>query len=273
MWMSDKLWRELPTSAEPIDLELAGPSGLLAGLQAGGPPTLRWYEASRLGLVLGSGQRPAEADLAACQELGASLHKRASGGTAVLFEPGLIMQDIALPIAHPLHVGDVTESYRWLGDIWVATLASVGITTQLIGVAEARADTQALSPLERRACFGGRSPYELLAGGRKLVGFSQIRRREGAVLQVGMYTRWLPDRLAALLAMSPEERAALSARLSERVTGLTDLLPAPPTPKALRAAFAEALAARGISLAAADWSVAELTAQAAARERYGTLVQ
>jgi lipoate-protein ligase A len=269
--MINDLWRELPFSAGPIDEELAGPVGILAGLRAAGPPTLRWYGASGLGLVLGAGQRLSDADLAACQVLGASLHKRASGGTAVLFEPGLLMQDIALPAEHPLHSGDVTESYRWLGEVWVGALARLGIAATLIGVAEARADTQALGALERRACFGGRSPYELLAAGRKLVGLSQIRRREGAILQVGLYTRWSPAQLAQLLALGPAERAALSARLGQRVVGLADLLPVPPTPEAIGAAFAEALAARGIGLAPATWGADELAARAAARERYGDL--
>ena len=31
------------------------------------------------------------------------------------------------------------------------------------------------------ACFGGLSPYEVLAGGRKVVGLSQTRRRQGTL--------------------------------------------------------------------------------------------
>jgi lipoate---protein ligase len=261
-------WRELPLSAGPIDMELAGADGLLAGLRAGAGPTVRWYTTERLGLVLGAGQRLAEADTAALASLGASLHKRASGGTAVLFVPGFLMQDIALPAGHPLHHPDVTTSYRWLGEAWVATLARLGIASRLIEVGEARADTAVLGALERRACFGGRSPYEVLAAERKLVGFSQIRRREGAILQVGLYTHWEPDLLADLLALSFEERSALTARLAERVAGMAEFLPELPPTETVIAAFRQSLSAMGIDLTPGAWTAEERAARTAAQPRY-----
>jgi lipoate-protein ligase A len=262
-------WRVIPYSERPAADELAASEALLARLEQTGRPTLRWYGARQLALVLGSGQRPGEADGTALAALGATLHKRASGGSAVLFVPGFLMQDVALPTHHPLRVDDVSESYRWLGELWADTLARLGVGATPISIAEARADTASADPLLRRACFGGRSPFELLAGGRKLVGFAQIRRRQGALLQVGVYARWPGRQLAALLRLNPAERDALAAALAERVVGLDELLPAPPSAESIMLAFAEALAARhGVNLEREDWRSDELEAASAGLSRF-----
>jgi lipoate-protein ligase A len=265
-------WRLLPHSAGPAQDELSAAEALLAGLLAAPQAALRWYEAPGPALVLGSGQKIAEVSLEACAAAGVSLHRRASGGTAVLFVPGFLMQDIVLPPGHPLALADVSESYRWLGSVWADTLSRLGIAAVPVDVATARADTSAASPLLRRACFGGRSPYELLAGGRKLVGFSQVRRRHGTLFQVGIYTRWPGAALAGLLRLEPGQAQDLTAGLAERVAGLAELLAPPPAPAAIIAAFAQALAAAyGAPLAAAGWRDDELAAHRAALPRYAPL--
>ncbi|MBX0326391.1 ligase [Oscillochloris sp. ZM17-4] len=207
-------WRLLPHSAGDAQRELASAEALLAGLLAVPTSAMRWYESPGPALVIGSGQKIAEVDLAACAAAGASLHRRASGGTAVLFVPGLLMQDIVLPPGHALALSDVSESYRWLGEAWADALGRLGAPAAPISVAEAREDTRALGPLLRRACFAGRSPYEILAGGRKLVGFSQVRRRHGTLLQVGLYAHWPGAALAGLLRLAAGEAAPLAEGLA-----------------------------------------------------------
>ncbi|MGQ9925229.1 MAG: lipoate--protein ligase family protein [Chloroflexaceae bacterium] len=262
-------WRLLPYSEHSPESELAAAEALLAGLAAAPRPALRWYGARQAALVIGSGQRLTDVDAPALAAAGVTLHRRASGGAAVLFAPGLLMQDIALPIDHPLHQQDVSESYRWLGEVWVATLREFGLAARPVSIPEARADARTLHPLARLACFGGRSPYEVLAEERKVVGFSQIRRRPGALLQVGLYTRWPGRELATLLRLPPTERERLVTFLDGRVAGLADLLPVPPPPERIMAAFAHALAERhGVILAPAGWREDELAAAAAARARY-----
>jgi lipoate-protein ligase A len=265
-------WRLLPHSAGAAQRELAAAEALLAGLQAMPRAALRWYESPVPALVIGSGQKLQEIDGAACAAAGVSLHRRASGGTAVLFVPGLLMQDIVLPPGHPLAIADVSESYRWLGEVWAEALAGVGVAAAPLGVAESREDSRAVDALLRRACFGGRSPYELLAGGRKLVGFSQVRRRHGVLFQVGVYRRWPGAELAGLLRLDSGEAAALTAGLAARVAGLDELQAAPPAPAALMAAFAAALMARhGAHLAPDSWRGDELAARQAAIVRYAPL--
>ncbi|NTV65104.1 MAG: ligase [Oscillochloris sp.] len=267
-----RLWRQLPTSLGSAQSELASAEALLLGLPATARPALRWYESADRALVIGSGQKLADIDQAACAVAGVRLHRRASGGTAVLFTPGLLMQDIALPAGHSLAIADVSESYRWLGDVWAATLARLGLDATPIAVPAAREDTRSLDPLLRRACFAGRSPYEILADERKLVGFSQLRRRQGILLQVGLYTRWPAVTLASLLQRAPDEAAPLAAGLAARVVGLAELLPAIPAPSTIAAAFAQALAERyGVTLQPTPWHPAEQAAQQAALSRYAAI--
>ncbi len=252
-------WRLLPPAQGDPATELAAGSAMLGGLVTSPRPAIRWYAAGkRMALVIGSGQKLNEVDRAALARAGMTLHRRASGGAAVLFAPGLLMQDIVLPVHHPLAHPDVSESYRWLGEVWQATMALFGVATDLISIPAARADRVTLDPLTARACFGGQSPYEVLAGGRKLVGFAQIRRREGALFQVGVYTRWPGTHLAAVLALTEDERSTLIKRLAERVTDLATVCRQPPDLTALAAAFATVLRQRyHIHLIPTDWRADE----------------
>jgi lipoate-protein ligase A len=298
--MSGDTWRLLPYSAAPADQQLAAGDALVRALEPVPPaqeeqggalprPALRWYSMNPSGLILGSGQKLQEFDLAACQAAGVTLYRRSSGGTAVLSEPDQVMQDIALPRGHHLYTNDVTESYRWLGELWAAVLDALGVRAEIISIAEARADRHDLDELTRLSCYGGRSPYEVLVNGRKLIGLAQVRRRHGALLQTGIYTRWYPRRLADLLALTPAERDSLTGRLAARVAGLADVLPADRWPAGpgidmagteqvdslmalLMHTFAELLRDRhGVTLVEEPWSPAEHEARTRARARYAPL--
>ncbi|HET9223066.1 MAG TPA: ligase [Roseiflexaceae bacterium] len=258
--------RRLPPSAGPADLELAGGPALLAGVEQTGVPALRWYGMSPPALIVGSSQRLDEIDHAACASAGLRIHRRRSGGGAVL-SADMLMLDLVLPRAHPLYMDDVTESYRWIGEVWAMALRDLGVDASVTSVGAARADSQALDPLVRRVCFGGLSPYEVVVGQRKLVGLAQVRRRRGVLYQVGIYLRWAPQRTAALLAAMPGERVALEQQLAARVAGLGELLDAPSAE--VIAAFESALARlAGLALSDDAWNDSEIAARAAESGRY-----
>ena len=264
--------RLLPYSAAPAAEQLAASVALLAGLEHTHVPAARWYQFEPPALLLGSSQRAAEVDLAACTHAGVPVHRRRSGGGAVLGE-ALLLLDVALPPDDPLFSPDVTQSYRWFGEVWAAALARLGITARVLDIAGARADTQALDPLLRRVCFGGLSPFEVMAGDRKVVGLAQVRRRAGALIQAGVYLRWAPERTAVLIAATAEERAALTGQLSARVAGLAELAgTAPPTVNDVMHAVAWALeATAGLTPAASGWDDRELHALEAALPEYAAL--
>jgi lipoate-protein ligase A len=252
--MTDGWIRQLPWSLAPADQQIAWSGALLDGLEHADEPALRWYGMAPDALLLGSSQRPSEIDPAACAAAGVSAHRRLSGG-GVVHSGDLLSLDLALPRGHPLFREDVTDSYRWLGEVWARALQGLGVAARVLPIGEARADTQALDPLLKKVCFGGLSPYEVMVGQRKLVGLAQIRRRAGALFQCGVYLRWAPWRTAALLAAPAEQRVDLAERLAARVAGLDSLGGAAPGQTALIDALAAPLAdLAGLRLRPDTWS-------------------
>lgn len=152
---------------------------------------------ARTALVLGSAQPDATVDHDACARDGVEVLRRGSGGGAVLCDPGLLEVDVALSAGHPLLETDVTESYRFLGEAWVAALATLGIRGRLVTVDEARGASDAHRAVARVACYAGLSPYEVVDDeGGKLVGICQRRRRGAALLQCGLACGLPPGEVA-----------------------------------------------------------------------------
>jgi lipoate---protein ligase len=264
--------RVLSASAEPAAVQLASSLALIAGMERTGLPVMRWYEFHPPALLLGSAQRLEEVDGAASAAAGVPVHKRRSGGGLVQSE-GLLLLDLGLPPGDPLFTTNLTDSYRWLGEVWVVALKSLGFAARVVPVEEARADTQALDPLLKRVCFGGRSPYEVLVGERKVVGLAQVRRRGGALYQAGVYLHWDAVRSAALLAASDADRARLSVQLRQRVAGLSDFAPAPPSRAALIRAVEAALSEQaGLMPLTDDWTDREREAREDLLAQYQELV-
>ena len=269
---TDTAWRRLPFSnGSAVDL-LVGVEGMIAGLAATGRPAIRWSRTNHPALLLGSSQRPDEADLAACAAQGVTVHKRRSGGTAVFADPSLLWLDVALPAGHALLPTNVTEAYRWLGDVWAAALRELGVGARVISVDEARAMNAALDPEVRRVCFGGVSPYEVFVGERKIVGLAQIRRRPGAVLQAGLYTDWEPERVSALLSGTEAARERRTALLARRALGLRDVgVEAPRFEDVIHLWGAALQRTLGAALGDDTWVADEQAAMSAAHERYAPI--
>src|SRR5258708_4858701 len=187
---SDLAWRRLPAEDEPMGRQLAYSEALLAGLAAHPVPALRWYYTSRPALVLGNGQPPAVADLAASQANGVTAYPRTSGGAAVLVDADALSMEVALPAGHPLATFDVVRGYQWIGALWAEALRSLGIAeARAIPTDEVRArDPLPKDDLLRLACYGTLSPWGGGVGRRKVVGFGPGRPRPGARDQGGRNT-------------------------------------------------------------------------------------
>lgn len=193
----------------------------------------RWWLPSSGAVVVGLAlhHRLAEVvDLALCQAAGVEVVERRAGGGALLLDSAnMLCGAIAVPTSEIS--GDITESYRWLGNHLIQALSTVGIEARLVDVAEARDAVAQLrdagSPL-RNTCFGALSPYEVLVENRKLVGLAQVRRRDVALFQLGIL---LEDqsRLADYLKLPDDPtRETLRQQLKARTVGLAELNPIPP---------------------------------------------
>lgn len=207
-------WRRLGPEALPPAAAVARPLELLE--RAADGPVLSWSTVTAPALVLGRAATEPYVDREAARAAGIEVLRRRSGGGPVLWDAGLLALDVVLPRGHRLAGDDVVAAYRWIGEALAGALRTLGVSgVAVLSPAEARADPGRDGPAAA-ACFGGRSPYEVLAGGRKAVGLSQARRREGALFQAGILLGFDAGGLARLLAPAGPGRDALTADLAAR---------------------------------------------------------
>jgi lipoate-protein ligase A len=173
-------------------------------------------QASVDALVLGSTQSAALVDVARAENEGIDVVRRATGGGAVLVSVDEVLWvDLVVPAGDRLWDHDVVRSFDWLGESWVAALARFGID------AESHRGRPRPSRWGDLVCFAGLGSGEVRVDGRKVVGLSQRRTREGARLQAIVYRRFDPAGLPRLLNLDPGERADLTAVLAASAGAVT----------------------------------------------------
>ena len=129
--------------------------------------------------------------------------RRRSGGGAVLVVPGdVLWVDVIVPAGDPLWDDDVGHASHWLGDVWAAALAELGVEASVHRGAMVR------SPWSDAVCFAGLGPGEVTVAGRKVVGLSQRRTRTAARFQCAALGRWDAAALADLLVEVPADGIA-----------------------------------------------------------------
>ena len=178
-----------------------------------------WGEEERGALVLGSSQSEELVDTEMLQRRELELVKRQSGGGAVLVVPEvLIWIDVFIPREDPLWEDDVGKSALWLGKVWQATLLEFGISAEVHQSPYQPGDWGEL------ICFAGRAAGEVFVDGKKSVGISQRRTRQGARFQTALTRQWDITDLSSLLNLSAEDRA----RLETETATAAHPLPLPP---------------------------------------------
>ncbi|QKO21647.1 ligase [Rhodoferax sp. BAB1] len=152
-------------------------------------PLWRVWTYEQPALVLGCSQR-ALYERAASGARSVEVLLRESGGGAVLTGPWLVSVSLVLPPGHAWLGQGLLESYRRLGQLHADALAELGVAASALPPAQIPDLQDALAkqgpPAPDWACFGSLSPWEVVdAGGRKLVGLAQRRRRQGVLLVAG----------------------------------------------------------------------------------------
>lgn len=202
-----------PQSA-PASAAVARARSELDALGPDAPATVLWWPpVTRPALVLGRTAAPAAGAEQVAAERALDVARRPSGGGPVLWDADLIAFDVLLPRSHRLHLPDVVESYRWLGELVADGLRSVGLPALRIDPDEARRiqRDRARDPLSR-LCFGAVSPHEVLVGGRKVLGLCQARRPHGLLLQAGLPVA-LDAEVLAQIAGPPVSPGEVSERI------------------------------------------------------------
>lgn len=173
-------------------------------------------------LVLGSAQRDTDVDRRVAAALGVEVVRRRSGGGAVLLLPGeFVWLDLVIPAGDDLWLADVAQAMVWVGELWQAALAALGIA------GDVHRGPMLTTTWSRQVCFAGVGTGELLQGAGKLVGVSQRRTRHYARFQSMCHLRWRPELAAALVAAprpAPAELAPAAAVPVVAAPSLTDAL-------------------------------------------------
>jgi lipoate-protein ligase A len=189
---------------------------LVAGAPGGAARRVRVLSVDRPALVLGSGQRAADIDEEAAARAGIDVVRRRSGGGAVLVDTATtVWVDLIIPTGDPLWQADVGRAAWWVGATWAAALAAV------VGVgADVWQAGMRRSSWSGRVCFAGVGPGEVCMEGKKVVGVSQRRTREGVLFQTATLLRWDPGALLDLLRLEDAERAQGQTELASVAVGV-----------------------------------------------------
>jgi lipoate-protein ligase A len=129
---------------------------------------LRTYRWSPHCVSIGRLQDPSVLDAEALAGAGVDCVRRPTGGTAV-WHGRELTYCVAAARSHPLVAGSVADSLARIGSVLLSALARLGVRAEMGG--DPRSGTRPA------ACFVSHGLMEISAGGRKLVGSAQARRR------------------------------------------------------------------------------------------------
>ena len=198
-----------------------------AALDAGvsEPRVMSWHY-SAPALVLGRGQKPAQPLLERAADEGVAVVTRASGGGAVIAGPWMLSVTLLLPAAHALARKSLPAGYSAVGEACRRVLHRFRIPTALAaGASAARSAGSAASDDLDWVCFAGLSHGELVAGGgRKIVGVSQVRRRDAVGICLGILLG-RPDWASMLRVWQGGDDPRLVLRLENCTASCDQLVP------------------------------------------------
>jgi lipoate-protein ligase A len=158
--------------------------------------TMLVSEVERTTLVLGGSQA---VEVLNPESLGAvTLRRRRGGGGIVLLNAGDIWIDWWIPHTDPRWRDDVHASSIQVGRWWAKVLG--GYDVDDVAVHEGKLEGELAY---RTVCFAGRGPGEVFVKGRKLVGVTQWRVRQGVFVSTVLHARPSGDVLS-YLAVVPE---------------------------------------------------------------------
>lgn len=198
-----------------VETAVGAAISLLAPL-SGNDRCVRFLRPEDSAVVLGSTQDAAHIDEVRAAQAGVSVLRRRGGGGAVLVGPGQVLwADVAIPVEDPLWRSDVGRAFWWLGEVWGAALAAVGVQG-----AEVWRQGLARSSWSDRICFAGLGPGEVTVGEAKVVGISQRRTRTSAHFQCAVPIVWDPSELLAVMALDDETRAQAATDLAGVARGV-----------------------------------------------------
>jgi lipoate-protein ligase A len=167
------------------------------------PPVLRLYGWKPAAVSLGRSQEAARSHASDfLRQEGIDLVRRPTGGLAVLHEHERTYS-VVTGFDTPPFSRSLRENYRQISGALRRALELLGIETSVPEGAP-RSHPGAASPLSGPVCFERTSAHEIIAGGQKLVGSAQLRRRDAFLQHGSVLCRCDARRLAAALGQRRE---------------------------------------------------------------------
>ena len=165
-------------------------------------------------LVLGSRQDASLLNVDQCGRNNVEVVRRRSGGGIVFLAPGEhVWLDVVVPRGDVLWSDDVAQASWWLGDVWVQTLHSLGMSD--VSVHRESLSSDAWGDL---LCFAGVGPGEVVQHDdevlSKVVGISQRRTRDYARFQCTTYTKWNPHDVEMYVMNTPGNLSEIAHRVA-----------------------------------------------------------
>ena len=204
-------WRYLTTPPVRGARNMAVDEAVLETASSGQSlPTLRLYAWQPACLSLGYAQSFKDVDVPRLKSNGWDVVRRTTGGRAILHVDELTYS-VATPVDEPRMAGSVLESYQRLAVALISAVRALGLPVEM------ETDAPPADAPRGPVCFEVPSAYEIVVGGRKLVGSAQTRKKAG-ILQHGTFPLHgdLTRITQALVFPDEQERQAAAEKLLAR---------------------------------------------------------
>lgn len=220
--MERRAWRVMDSGAGSAAWNMALDEALLTLAGRGdAPPALRFFSWEEPSLSIGSFQKTDELDMERVMREQVPFVRRPTGGRAVLHGAELTYS-VACPIPSPYFPSDLMGSYKTIGACFLRGLGLLGVDAALVPVSK-NPDRKKAGPMRggNPLCFSSPSWYEVLLGGKKLIGSAQ-RRLKDSFLQQGSLLIGLdiPGLLSFMTFPDDAARDSAHRALSGKMTAL-----------------------------------------------------
>jgi lipoate-protein ligase A len=150
---------------------------------------LRFYSWDKPAVTLGYAQKPAKIiDPKKAETLGVEIASRLTGGGLVLHQSNELTYSLVAPLA--VLPDGIIPSCNFISEIFIKALQKIGVQAELAArdklfVGDERLTARAGfdGEYERDICFARPAKYEVVCGGRKLLGSAQKRGRHSLLQQ------------------------------------------------------------------------------------------
>jgi lipoate-protein ligase A len=155
------------------------------------------HEIDKPTMVFGTAQK----NMSLSEDIECEYVSRKSGGGAVFLEPDEVLWvDFVIPREDPLWCNDIGQSSVWLGELWAGAMKEIGVQGT-VHYEEIRKNK-----LSSLICFAGLATGEVTVSGKKTIGISQRRTREGAWFQCAALFSWPAKEMVDLLQLEPRKK-------------------------------------------------------------------